>query len=68
MAPMQSGLPFLVAQLAKLTRPKLEQWRADIAASPRRTNQKHGQENEPHVQTEEDLNRKGCCGSRGGHS
>ena len=45
-------------QVAKLTRPKLEQWRADIAASPRRTNRKHEQENEPHVQTEEDFRKR----------
>jgi integrase len=46
-------------QVVKLTRPKLEQWRADIAASPRRTNRKHEQESEPRIQTEEDL-RKRC--------
>ena len=45
-------------QVAKLTRPKLEQWRADIAASPRRTNRKHEQENEPHIQTEEELRKR----------
>ena len=45
-------------QVAKLTRPRLEQWRADIAASPRRTNRKHEQENEPHIQTEEELRKR----------
>ncbi len=45
-------------QVAKLTRPKLEQWRADIAASPRRTNRKQEQENEPHIQTEEELRKR----------
>ena len=51
-------------QVAKLTRPKLEQWRADIAASPRRTNRKHEQENEPHVQTEEDLRKRRATANR----
>ncbi len=51
-------------QVAKLTRPKLEQWRADIAASPRRTNRKHDQENEPHVQTEEDLRKRRATANR----
>ncbi len=51
-------------QVAKLTRPKLEQWRADIAASPRRTNRKHGQENEHHIQTEEDLRKRRATANR----
>lgn len=51
-------------QVAKLTRPKLEQWRADIAASPRRTNRKHDQENEPYVQTEEDLRKRRATANR----
>ena len=46
------------------TRPKLEQWRADIAASPRRTNRKHEQENEPHIQTEEDLRKRRATANR----
>ncbi len=51
-------------QITKLTRPKLEQWRADIAASPRRTNRKHEQENEPHVQSEEDLRKRRATANR----
>ena len=51
-------------QVAKLTRPKLEQWRADIAASPRRTNRKHEQENEPHIQTEEELRKRRATTNR----
>ena len=51
-------------QVAKLNRPKLEQWRADIAASPRRTNRKHGQENEPHIQTEEQLRKRRATANR----
>ena len=51
-------------QVAKLTRPKLEQWRADIAASPRRTNRKHDPENEPRVQTEEDLRKRRATANR----
>jgi len=51
-------------QVAKLTRPKLEQWRADIAASPRRTNRKHDQKKEPYVQTEEDLRKRRATANR----
>src|ERR1700730_115296 len=51
-------------QVAKLTRPKLEQWRADIAASPRRSNRKHEPENKPHVQTEEDLRKRRATANR----
>jgi len=51
-------------QVAKLTRPKLEEWRANIAASPRRTNRKHEQENEPHIQTEEDLRKRRSTANR----
>src|SRR5882672_9350640 len=51
-------------QVAKLTRPKLEQWRAEIAGSPRRTNRKHEQENEPHIQTEEDLRKRRATANR----
>jgi len=51
-------------QVAKLTRPKLEEWRADIAASPRRTNRKHKQDNQPHVQTEEDLRKRRATANR----
>src|SRR5713226_1004261 len=51
-------------QVTKLTRPKLEQWRADIAASPRRTSRKREQENEPHVQTEEDLRKRRATANR----
>jgi integrase len=51
-------------QITKLTRPKLEQWRADIAASPRRTNRKHESENKPHVQTEEDLRKRRATANR----
>jgi integrase len=51
-------------QISKLTRPKLEQWRADIAASPRRTNRKHEPENKPHVQTEEDLRKRRATANR----
>jgi integrase len=51
-------------QVAKLTRPKLEQWRADIAASPRRTSKKQDQKEEPHVQTEEDLRRRRATANR----
>lgn len=51
-------------QITKLTRPKLEQWRADIAASPRRTNRKHEPENKPHVQTEEDLRKRRATANR----
>src|ERR1700738_5138875 len=45
-------------QVAKLTRPKLEEGRPDIAASPRRTNRKHKQDNQPHIQTEEELRKR----------
>lgn len=51
-------------QVTKLTRPKLEQWRADIAVSPKRTSRKRGQENEPHVQTEEDLRKRRATANR----
>src|ERR1700738_3934188 len=51
-------------QVAKLTRPKLEEWRADIAASPRRTNRKHKQNNQPHIQTEEDLRKRRATANR----
>ncbi len=51
-------------QVAKLTRPKLEQWCGNIAASPRRTNRKHDQDNEPHVQTEEDLRKRRATANR----
>ena len=51
-------------QVAKLARPKLEQWCADIAASPRRTNRKHEQENEPHIQTEEELRKRRATANR----
>jgi integrase len=50
--------------VAKLTRPKLEQWRADIAASPRRTNRKHVQEKKPHIQTEEELRKRRATTNR----
>ena len=48
-------------QIARVTRPKLEQWRADIAASPRRTNRK---QNDPHIQTEEDLRKRRATANR----
>jgi len=51
-------------QVTKLTRPKLEQWRTDIAASPRRTNRKHEPEDKPHVQTEEDLRKRRATANR----
>lgn len=51
-------------QVTKLTRPKLSQWCADIAASPRRTNRKTAKENEPHVQTEEDLRKRQATANR----
>ncbi len=51
-------------QVAKLNRPKLEQWRADIAASPRRTNRKHEQEQEVHIQSEEDLRKRRATANR----
>ena len=38
-------------QVTRLTRPKLEQWRADVAASPRRTNRKPADKNEPYIQS-----------------
>jgi len=53
-----------VLQVARLTRPKLEEWRADIAASPRRTNRKHKQDNQPHIQTEEDLRKRRATANR----
>lgn len=51
-------------QVTKLTRPKLAQWCADIAASPRRTNRKNAQENEPYAQTEEDLRKRQATANR----
>src|SRR5438552_7909207 len=51
-------------QVTKLTRPKLAQWCADIATSPRRTNRKHAQENERHVQTEESLRKRQATTNR----
>jgi hypothetical protein len=51
-------------RVSKLARPKLEQWRSDIAASPRRTNRKHKQESEPHIQTEEDLGKRRATANR----
>lgn len=51
-------------QVTKLTRPKLEQWRAVIAASPKRTSRKCKQENEPHVQTEEELRKRRATANR----
>ncbi|MGP8156344.1 MAG: tyrosine-type recombinase/integrase [Candidatus Acidiferrales bacterium] len=53
-----------VLQVAKLTRPKLEEWRADIAASPRRTNRKHKQDIQLHIQTEEDLRKRRATANR----
>src|ERR1700688_3645446 len=53
-----------VLQVAKLTRPKLEEWRADIAASPRRSNRKKKQDNQPHIQTEEDLRKRRATANR----
>src|SRR6202521_6158006 len=53
-----------VLQVAKLTRPKLKEWRADIAASPRRTNRKHKQDNQPHIQTEEDVRKRRATANR----
>jgi integrase len=51
-------------QVAKLNRPKLEQWRADIAASPRRTNRKTEQEREVRAKTEEDLRKRRVTANR----
>jgi integrase len=51
-------------QVTKLTRPKLEQWRADIAASPKRTSRKREQEDEPRVQTDEDLRKRRATANR----
>ena len=51
-------------QVTKLTRPKLAQWCSDIAASPRRTNQKHAHENGPCVQTEEGLRKRQATANR----
>jgi integrase len=53
-----------VLQVARLTRPKLEEWRADIAASPRRSNRKKKQDNQPHIQTEEDLRKRRATANR----
>jgi integrase len=51
-------------QVTKLTRPKLAQWCSDIAASPRRTNQKHAHENGLRVQTEEGLRKRQATANR----
>jgi integrase len=51
-------------QVSKLARPKLEQWRTDIAVSPRRTSRKHKEETEPHTQTEEDLRKRRSTANR----
>jgi integrase len=48
----------------KLTRPKLEEWRADIAASPRRTNRKHEGDTKPHIQSEEDARKRRATANR----
>src|SRR5208283_4085334 len=53
-----------VLQVAKLARSKLEEWRADIAASPRRTNRKHEGADEPHIQSEEDLRKRRATANR----
>ena len=52
-----------VLQVAKVTRPKLEQWRAEIAASPRRTNRKQ-EESEPHIQTEDESRKRRATANR----
>ena len=51
-------------QVTRLTRPKLEQWRADVAASPRRTNRKRADKNEPYIQSEEDLRKRRSTANR----
>src|SRR5215469_1008445 len=51
-------------QVAKLTRPKLEEWRAQIAASPRRTNRKDKCEDEAHTQTEDELRSRRATANR----
>ena len=51
-------------QVGKLPRPKLEQWRADIASSPRRTNRKRQKENKPYIQTEDDLRKRRATANR----
>jgi integrase len=51
-------------QVARLTRPKLEQWRADIAASPRRTNRKYVQEKGQHIQSGENLRKRRATTNR----
>jgi len=51
-------------QVAKLARPKLEQWRADIAASPRRTNRKRREDDDVQIQTEEDQRKRRATANR----
>lgn len=51
-------------QVAKVTRPRLEHWRAEIAASPRRTNRKQRKENTPETQTEDDLRKRRATANR----
>lgn len=51
-------------QVAKLTRPKLEEWRSDIAASPKRTNRKHEGDDEPYIPSEEEVRKRRATANR----
>ena len=51
-------------QVAKVTRPRLEQWRAEIAASPRRTTRKVQKDENSEMQSEEAVRKRRATANR----